>query len=157
MKIILCSIGKGHETYVRVGIEDFSKRISRYFPVEWKIIPPPRNAGLLSGAELKRKEGEIILQSLASEDYLILLDERGKQFSSEALAAFLQQRANESVRSLVFLIGGAFGVDASVAKRANLQWSLSQLVFPHQLVRLIIAEQIYRACTILRNEQYHHK
>ena len=157
MKIILCSIGKAHETYVKVGIEDFSKRISRYFPVEWKIIPPPRNAGLLSEAELKRKEGEIILQSLAPEDYLVLLDERGKQFSSEALAAFLQQRANESVRSLVFLIGGAFGVDVSVAKRANLQWSLSQLVFPHQLVRLIIAEQIYRACTILRNEQYHHK
>ena len=93
---------------------------------------------------------------LQKDDWLILLDERGKQFSSEVLANILQQRANESVKNLIFLIGGAYGVSDDVMKRANLKWSLSQLVFPHQLVRLILAEQIYRACSILRNEKYHH-
>jgi 23S rRNA (pseudouridine1915-N3)-methyltransferase len=86
----------------------------------------------------------------------VLLDERGKNFTSPQLANFIQQRANESTKKIVFLIGGAFGVDASITQRANLVWSLSNLVFPHMLVRLILAEQVYRACTILRNEKYHH-
>jgi 23S rRNA (pseudouridine1915-N3)-methyltransferase len=134
----------------------FTKRISHYFMVEWKIIPMPKNAGLLSEAELKTKEGESILNLLKKEDYVLLLDERGKQFSSEGLAAFIQQRANESIKNLIILIGGAYGVSNEVTQRANQIWSLSQLVFPHQLVRLILAEQIYRACTIMRNEKYHH-
>jgi 23S rRNA (pseudouridine1915-N3)-methyltransferase len=86
----------------------------------------------------------------------VLLDERGKSLTSEGLAEFLQTRANESVKTLIFLIGGVYGVDEPLFKRANLTWSLSKLVFPHQLVRLILAEQLYRACTILRNEKYHH-
>ena len=107
--------------------------------------------------DLKKKEGEIILQWLKQDDYLIALDERGKELSSEGLAKFLQHRATESTKNLVFLIGGAFGMDEPVLKRANYRWSLSSLTFPHQLVRLILAEQVYRACTILRNEKYHHK
>jgi len=87
---------------------------------------------------------------------LVLLDERGQTFTSPKLASFIQQRANESTRKIVFLIGGAFGVDETVFTRANFFWSLSPLVFPHMLVRLILAEQVYRACTILRNEKYHH-
>jgi 23S rRNA (pseudouridine1915-N3)-methyltransferase len=87
----------------------------------------------------------------------VVLDERGKQMSSEGLSVFIQARANESTRQLIFLIGGAFGIDETVWQRANYKWSLSQLVFPHQLVRLILAEQVYRACTILKNEKYHHK
>jgi 23S rRNA (pseudouridine1915-N3)-methyltransferase len=106
---------------------------------------------------LKNKEGELILQQIKADDYLVLLDERGKQFSSEALANFIQQRANESKKTIVFLIGGAFGVSEAVFKRADYKWSLSPLVFPHQLVRLILAEQIYRACSINRNEKYHHE
>jgi len=94
---------------------------------------------------------------LSKEDYLVALEERGKQISSEGLASFIQARANESVRNLVFLIGGAYGLDEAVLKRAQFKWSLSELVFPHQLVRLILAEQVYRACTILKNEKYHHK
>jgi 23S rRNA (pseudouridine1915-N3)-methyltransferase len=86
----------------------------------------------------------------------VALDERGKQASSEGLATFIQARANESTKHLIFLIGGVYGIDEGVLKRANFKWSLSQLVFPHQLVRLILAEQVYRACTILRNEKYHH-
>ncbi len=111
---------------------------------------------MLSEMDLKKKEGEVIMNWLQPDDYLVLLDERGRQFTSEGLAQFIQSRANESVKKLVFLIGGAYGVDEAVLKRANFKWSLSQLVFPHQLVRLILAEQLYRACTILRNEKYHH-
>jgi len=111
----------------------------------------------MSEVDLKKKEGEMILQWLDKDDYLVVLDERGKQLTSEGLADFIQARANESTKKIVFLVGGAFGVDDMVLKRANFKWSLSQLVFPHQLVRLILAEQVYRACTILKNDKYHHK
>ncbi|HEX5651637.1 MAG TPA: 23S rRNA (pseudouridine(1915)-N(3))-methyltransferase RlmH [Chitinophagaceae bacterium] len=157
MKISFWSIGKNHEPYIKTGVEDFTRRISNYFKVDWNIIPVPRNAGMLSELDLKKKEGETILDWLQKEDYLVVLDEKGKTFSSESLAAFLQTRANQSTRQLIFLIGGAYGIDNAVMKRANYTWSLSPLTFPHQLVRLILAEQIYRACTILKNEKYHHR
>lgn len=156
MKIQFCCVGKHHDTYVKEGIEAFTKRITHYYPVAWNIIPSPKNAGMLSEQELCRKEGESILNGLKDEDFLIVLDEKGKQFSSESLAGFIQSRANESVRQIIFLIGGAYGLDHMVLQRANYIWSLSSLVFPHQLVRLILAEQVYRACTIIRNEKYHH-
>ena len=148
MKISFWSIGKANEAYVKSGIEDFTKRLSNYFPVQWNIIPVPKNAGMLSEIDLKKREGDMILDFLKPDDYLIALDERGKELTSEGLAAFLQQRANESSKNLVFLIGGAFGLDERVLQAAKLKWSLSPLTFPHQLVRLILAEQVYRACTI---------
>lgn len=157
MRISFWSVGKAHESYVKSGIEEFTKRLSNYFPVQWNLIPGPKNAGMLSEAGLKKREGETILGLLKEEDYLIALDESGKSFTSEGLAAFLQQRANESSKHLVFLIGGAFGLDETVLRAAKLKWSLSPLTFPHHLVRLILAEQVYRACTILRNEKYHHR
>ena len=156
MKLQLFTIGKAHEPYVKEGVELFTKRIANYYPVEWYIIPMPKNAATLSENDLKKKEGEIVLHVLQKDDYLVLLDERGKQFNSEGLAGFIQSRANESVKNIIFLIGGAYGVSDEVMKRANFKWSLSQLVFPHQLVRLILAEQLYRACSINRNEKYHH-
>ena len=156
MKISFWSVGKNNESYIREGVEDFTRRISRYYKVEWNIIPVPKNAGLMSELDLKKKEGEVIVEWLNKDDYLVVLDERGKQINSEQLANFIQARANESTKHLIFLIGGAYGVDEAVMKRANYKWSISQLVFPHQLVRLILAEQVYRACTILRNEKYHH-
>ena len=157
MKLQFWALGKNHEPYVKSGVEDFTRRISNYFRVEWTIIPVPKNAGMMSEMDLKKKEGELILQWLDKDDYLVALDENGKQFSSEGLAAFIQSRANESTKKLVFVIGGAFGLDEAVLKRANYKWGLSVLTFPHQLVRLILAEQVYRACTILKNEKYHHK
>lgn len=157
MKIQFWSIGKNNEPYIKEGVEDFTRRISKYYPVEWSIIPLPKNAGMMSEMDLKKKEGEIVLDWLNKGDFLVVLDERGKQLTSEDLATFIQKRSNESYKNIVFLIGGAFGIDEGVLKRANFKWSLSTLVFPHQLVRLIIAEQVYRACTILRNEKYHHK
>lgn len=157
MKISLWAVGKSNEAYVKGGIDEFTKRISRYYSVDWTIIPVPKNAGVLSEMELKRKEGEIILQWLRPDDFLVSLDERGKQLSSEGLAQFIQTQTNTSIKNLVFLIGGAFGLDEKILSKAKFSWSLSSLTFPHQLVRLILAEQIYRACTILRNEKYHHK
>ncbi len=157
MKLLFKAIGKAHEPFVKEGVDLFTKRIGNYYPVEWQIIPMPKNAGALSEAELKKKEGELILQSIQKEDYLVLLDERGKQLSSEGFAQLIQTRANESAKNVVFLIGGAYGVSEEIMNRANFKWSLSQLVFPHQLVRLILAEQVYRACSILRNEKYHHQ
>ena len=156
MKIQFWSVGKSNESFVEEGIKLFTKRISNYYPVDWQIISTPKNAAVLSDVDLKQKEGETILNLLKKEDYLILLDERGKTLTSEGVANFIQQRANESEKQLVFLIGGAFGVSKDVFERADYVWSLSPLVFPHQLVRLILAEQIYRACSINRNEKYHH-
>lgn len=156
MKILLCSIGKPHDTLLKPAIEDFTKRITNYFPIEWNIIAPPKNAGVLSENDLKKAEAAIFLNQLAKDDYLVLLDERGKNISSPDLAFFFQQRANESTKRVFFLIGGAFGVDETVFTRANFAWSLSKLVFPHMIVRLVLAEQVYRACSIIRNEKYHH-
>ena len=156
MKLQFWSVGKNHEPYVKEGVELFTKRISNYYSIEWNIISMPKHAAMLSEMDLKKKEGEMIIGFLQKEDYLVLLDEKGKQLTSEELANFIQSRANESIRNIVFLIGGAYGVSDAVKKRANFQWSLSKLVFPHQLVRLILAEQIYRACSINRNEKYHH-
>ena len=138
-------------------MEEFTRRINRYFKTSWNIIPVPKNAGMMSEMDLKKKEGEMILEWLHKDDYLIALDEKGKQMESEGMAAFLQARANESTRQLVFVIGGAYGLDQSILKRADHVWSLSKLTFPHQLVRLILAEQVYRACSIMKNEKYHHR
>jgi 23S rRNA (pseudouridine1915-N3)-methyltransferase len=152
MKILLWSVGKESDPYIKTGVDDYTKRIMRYFPCEWNIIAPPKNAA----SDIKKKEAEIILDALGKDDYLVTLDERGKQMTSEGLAQFIQGRANSGGKNLIFLIGGVYGLDGSVLDRGDYRWSLSQLTLPHQLVRLVLAEQIYRACTILRNEKYHH-
>lgn len=156
MRILFWAVGKSHESYVKEGVEAFSNRIGNYFKLDWELIPVPKEAASLAPKELKKKEGELILSKIAKEDYLVALDERGRQMTSDGLAVFLQSRANAGTRRIIFLIGGAFGLDEAVQRRANTLWSLSQLVFPHQLVRLILAEQVYRACSILKNEKYHH-
>lgn len=156
MKFSFWAIGKNHESYIKQGVEDFTTRISKYYPVKWTLLPVPRNAGMMSEMDLVKKEGEMILEWLEKDDYLVALDEKGKQLHSAGLADFIRKRGNESVKNLVFVIGGAFGLHESVLQRAQFKWGLSQLTFPHQLVRLILAEQVYRACTILRNEKYHH-
>lgn len=157
MKIQLWSIGKAHESYVNEGVEDFTRRILKYYPVEWRIFPSAKHTANSVENDIKKTEAQTILNALQKDDYLVLLDENGKQISSRQLASFLKSRANGSVRQLVFLIGGSFGVNDYIKLRSNFTWSLSQLVFPHQLVRLMLTEQIYRACTIIRNEKYHHE
>jgi 23S rRNA (pseudouridine1915-N3)-methyltransferase len=155
MKIECWSIGKTHDEYVNKGVEDFTARIRHYFPIEWLLLAPKKiNNG--NPEKWKAQEAELILAALRPEDYLVALHEKGKSLSSPELARFIQDRGNESIKRLVFLIGGAYGLDKTVLARAKFQLSLSALTFPHQLVRLIVAEQIYRACSILRNEKYHH-
>jgi 23S rRNA (pseudouridine1915-N3)-methyltransferase len=143
-----------HEPYIKPGVEEFTDRICRYFPVEWKVFSIPKHN---NEEQLRKAEATLIIDALGKDDFLVVLDEKGKMFSSESLAEFIQLRANESTQKIVFLIGGAYGVDQSVMKKARATWSLSALTFPHQLVRLILVEQLYRACTILRNEKYHHR
>ncbi len=157
MKIFFWAIGKSHDRFVKEGIAEFTGRISRYFDIEWKIIAPAKNAASLNLQEIKKKESEKILQMLSHEDYLVALDQSGKEFTSEGLSLFLAARAKDGTRKIIFLIGGAFGMDAAILKKAHLIWSLSQLTFPHQLVRLILSEQVYRGCTILHHEAYHHQ
>ena len=154
MKLSFLSVGKAHESYIKEGVEQFTKRIGHYYPVDWQLIAPSK---LTDPVQIKKVEAASILKILAVTDVLILLDETGKMLSSPGLAKLIQQKANQSTQRIVFLIGGAYGVDEEIKKRANFTWSLSELVFPHMLVRLILSEQVYRACSILVNEKYHHE
>lgn len=154
MKIAICSVGKANESYIKEGVDQFTKRIGHYYPIDWFLITPSK---LTEPAQIKKAEADSIIKALAKTDILILLDEKGKMLDSPGLAKLIQQKANQSAQRIVFLIGGAYGVDQSIKERANFTWSLSELVFPHMLVRLILAEQIYRACSILANEKYHHE
>lgn len=156
MKLQLWSIGKPHDDALKKAIDEFTKRINNYYPAQWIIIPPIKNASALNEAELKKQEGKVILNKLVKDDFFVLLDETGKQISSTELAEFIQQKALVNIRSIIILIGGAYGVSEEIKQHANFMWSLSKLVFPHMITRLILAEQLYRACTILRNEKYHH-
>jgi len=154
LKISICSVGKANESYIKDGVDQFTKRISHYYPIDWSLITPSK---LTDPVQIKKAEAESIIKALSKTDILILLDEKGKMLDSPGLAKLIQQKANQSAQRIVFLIGGAYGVDQSIKERANFTWSLSELVFPHMLVRLILAEQIYRACSILANEKYHHE
>ncbi len=154
MKISIWSVGKNHEAYIKDGVAEFTKRINHYYPIDWLIIAPSKAR---QPAAIKKEEAQNIMKPMASTDVLILLDETGKMLNSPGLAQLIQQKANQSTQKIIFLIGGAYGVSDDIKKRANHTWSLSQLVFPHMLVRLILSEQIYRACSILANEKYHHE
>jgi len=157
MKFQFINIGKPHDDNLKKAIEDFTKRITNYYKVEWLIIPPLKNAASLSTNNLKDLESQTLLSKINKDDFLMLLDETGKQLTSVELANFISKQTITNNRSIIFLIGGAYGVSNEIKQRANFTWSLSKLVFPHMLVRLILAEQVYRACTILRNEKYHHQ
>jgi 23S rRNA (pseudouridine1915-N3)-methyltransferase len=153
---MLWSVGGKHEPYVAAGVEEFTRRISHYYHSEWKLVAPPKNAASMPEQQLKDAESRLLLDSLDPVDYVVLLDERGHMLSSPGLAKMIEERAVNGARRIHFVIGGAFGVNDAVRKRADYVWQLSKLVFPHQLVRLILAEQVYRACTIGRGEKYHH-
>jgi 23S rRNA (pseudouridine1915-N3)-methyltransferase len=157
MKIECWAIGRPHESYVENGVDDFTRRIGNYYPVEWRLFGAKKNNGVLPPQKLMQEESALVLAALRADDWLVCLDETGKSLSSRKLSEFIQDRGNESVKRIIFLIGGAFGLDQSLIRKSKFTWSLSELTFPHQLVRLILVEQIYRACTIGRNEKYHHQ
>ena len=148
-------IGKTNEPYLAEGIDIYTKRLRHYVPFEMITLPDVKNAGKLSSEQLKAKEAEIVLKKLKPEDFLILLDERGRNFTSEEFAVFLEKKLQLPDKKLVFLVGGAYGFAAALYDQAEAKLSLSKMTFSHQMVRLFFAEQVYRAMTILRNEPYH--
>jgi len=155
MQITLIQTGKTRFAYLLEGINDYHKRILHYIKFSEITIPDLRNTKNLSFAELRRKEGEQILKIIDKSAFLVLLDERGRQSSSEEFAEFVKKNMN-SGRDIVLVIGGAYGFSEEVYARADDKISLSKMTFSHQLVRLIFAEQLYRAMTIIRGEPYHH-
>ena len=152
MAIKIIAIGKKHESWVVEGIERYQKRLQRPFDISWILVPHSAREGLAA----RQDESERILARLDSSAFVVLLDERGKLVDSPALSKLLLFPLEQS-REVVVIIGGAYGVDDSVHERADLVWSLSPLVFPHQLVRLILTEQLYRAQEIARGNPYHHE
>ncbi|MCM8542626.1 MAG: 23S rRNA (pseudouridine(1915)-N(3))-methyltransferase RlmH [Lentisphaeraceae bacterium] len=156
MKITLIQVGGTVDNYLKSGVDEYVKRLSHYTKFSTLEISDLKNASKMSREELKKKEGKEILKKLSSDDFVVLLDERGKLYSSEDFSVFIQGKMNQSVRSLVFIIGGAFGFSEDVYNRANSKLSLSKMTFSHRMIRLLFTEQLYRAFTILRNEPYHH-
>lgn len=154
LKIAFISVGKSNEPHIKEGVDLFTKRIGHYYPIDWQLIAP---AKATDPVQIKKIEAPFILKVIHPTDVLILLDETGKMLSSPGVAKLIQKYANQSAQRLVFLIGGAYGVSDAIKLRAQFTWSLSELVFPHMLVRFILAEQVYRACSILANEKYHHE
>lgn len=155
MKVECWSIGKTQDKYLVEGLGLFDRRLKHYLPFEWVELPDVKNAGKFSPEQVRELEGELILRRLKAEDRLILLDEKGKGFSSVAFASYLELQLQRPAKRLIFQIGGAFGFSQSVYQRADELLSLSQMTFSHQMVRLFLLEQLYRAMTILRNEPYH--
>ena len=151
MNIRILAIGKKHESWVSEGIERYQKRLKKPFEIEWVYLPHSGLDGLRAAAD----ESRTILSRLNANDYVVLLDERGKIIDSPDLACILKSPI-EKGKNVVLIIGGAYGVDETIRVRADFIWSLSKLVFPHQLVRLVLTEQIYRAQEILAGNPYHH-
>lgn len=156
MKTILILVGKTMDKHFQAGISDYVERIGHYMPFEIVTIPELKNTKSLSETQQKSLEGELILKQLQPSDTLVLLDEHGKELRSVELAKWLEQK-QQTARRLVFAIGGPYGFSEAVYTRANEKLSLSRLTFSHQMVRLVFTEQIYRACTIIKGEPYHHE
>jgi 23S rRNA (pseudouridine1915-N3)-methyltransferase len=156
MKILLLKVGKTSDEWLRQGIGHYYQRVKHYLPFETKIIPDIRNAGKMTPEILKQMEGELILKAVEKRDRLVLLDEKGKLLSSREFAGFIEKQMVGGVYRLVFVIGGAWGFSEAIYERADFKISLSPMTFSHQVVRLLFAEQLYRALSILNNEPYHH-
>lgn len=157
MKITLLAIGKTDNKQLQSLMDDYIKRLGFYIPFELEVIPDIKNAKNLSEALQKQAEGDEILKRTNTADILILLDEKGKTYTSEGFSQFLQKKMNSGLKNLIFVIGGPYGFSEEVYKRANGKVSLSSMTFSHQMVRLFFIEQLYRGFTILRNEPYHHR
>jgi 23S rRNA (pseudouridine1915-N3)-methyltransferase len=156
MQIKLLAIGKTDNKAIQSLIDDYSSRLGHYIRFELEVIPDLKQSKSFSEALQKEKEGELILKKLLPADELILLDERGKSYSSLEFADFFQKKMNSGLKQLVFVIGGPYGFSEAVYARAQGKISLSKMTLSHQMIRPFLIEQVYRAMTILRNEPYHH-
>jgi 23S rRNA (pseudouridine1915-N3)-methyltransferase len=150
-------VGKTDTDYLKAGIEEYYKRLSRYIDYEMKVLPDIRNSKNMSETLQKENEGKLILGTLAPSDYVSLLDENGKIFSSVEFSDYLVRKMLGNIKRLVFVIGGPYGFSEEIYNRANDKISLSKMTFSHQMVRMIFTEQLYRAMTIIKGEPYHHK
>jgi len=156
MKIVLIQIGKTHFDFVDEGFDVFAKRLKHYCKFESHVFELPTKLKSADIDTIKKNEGELLMKKISSTDFLILLDENGKEFHSKDFAQFIQKQSLHQ-SSLTFVIGGAYGFSKGIYERANAQLSLSKMTFSHQLIRLIFAEQLYRAFTIIKGEPYHHE
>lgn len=157
MKVTLLVVGKTTDKHFQAGIDDYTSRISHYAPFSLEVIPELKATKAMSQAEQKEREGRLLLEALQSGDYVVLLDERGKEHRSIEFAEWMQKRMLAGTKRLVFVVGGPYGFSPDVYARGNEQISLSRMTFSHQMIRLIFTEQIYRAFTILKGENYHHE
>jgi 23S rRNA (pseudouridine1915-N3)-methyltransferase len=157
MKVKFWMVGKTAEPYLEEGMAIYEKRLPHYLPFQSEYIPDIKQAKNLETELLKNKEGESILKKLDKRDFLVLLDENGKNYRSVDFAAQLERWSIQGIDTLVFVIGGAYGFSGQVYERANAKMSLSPMTFSHQMVRLIFLEQLYRACSINKGEPYHHE
>lgn len=156
MKTTLILVGKTTNKHITACINDYVERIGHYMPFELITIPELKNTKNLSEEQQKEREGELILKQVQPQDILVLLDEHGQEFRSIEFASWIQKK-QQAVRRLVFVIGGPYGFSSAVYQRGNEKISLSKMTFSHQMVRMIFAEQLYRACTIIKGEPYHHE
>lgn len=157
MKITLLTVGKTDKDWIRQGMDIYISRLKHYIPFSVAEIPELKNVSALTKDQIKVREGELILKNVRPADDLILMDERGKQYSSVELAKVIQDKISYAGKDMVFVIGGAYGFSEAVYQRADSKISLSRMTFSHQMVRAIFVEQIYRAFTIMRGEPYHHE
>lgn len=157
MKITLLTVGKTDKDWVRQGMDIYVSRLKHYIPFSVVEIPELKNVSSLSKDQIKTREGELILKNIRPTDDLILLDERGKEYTSVELAKVIQDKISYAGKDIVYVIGGAYGFSEEVYRRADSKMSLSRMTFSHQMVRAIFVEQIYRAFTIMRGEPYHHE
>lgn len=157
MKIVLLVVGKTTESYFVQGIDEYSKRLAHYVPFELTVIPELRNTKSLSTDQQKEREADLILKALQPGDYVVLLDEHGREFTSLQFASYLEKKMANIAKRLVFVVGGPYGFSNRVYQAAQEKISLSKMTYSHQMIRLIFTEQLYRAMTILNNEPYHHE
>ena len=157
MKLHLLVVGKTTDKHLDALIQDYVGRVKHYMPFEMEVIPELKNAKALTFEQQKEREGELIVKSLRDGDYVVLLDEGGREFRSMEFASYLDKKQASVARRLVFIVGGPYGFSQQVYSLAKEKLSLSKMTFSHQMVRLFITEQIYRAMTILRGEPYHHE
>jgi 23S rRNA (pseudouridine1915-N3)-methyltransferase len=157
MNIKLLSIGKTDEKSLNQLIEKYINRLKHYIKFEFIILPDIKNTKNINQSQQKEKEGDLLLKQLKNSDFVILLDEKGKEYSSLFFSDFIAKKMLSGTKQLVFVIGGPYGFSQEVYRRANQKISLSKMTFSHQMVRLFFIEQVYRAFTILKNEPYHHE
>ena len=157
MNVKLLTVGKTDVPWVKEGLDLYASRLRHYVPFTVEEIPELKKVSSLTEEQIKQKEGELILKQVGPQDTVILMDERGQQMRSTEFASWLEKQLSGGSKGLVFVIGGAYGFSPDVYTRATGKISLSKMTFSHQMVRTIFAEQLYRACTILKGEPYHHE